>query len=134
MQTLVFHCGKMETNEKRIFEKRAGDETASFQNISLGKYLSSNDPAVYEIEFLLKRNSVFDSGKAAWVEPVLFQDAEPRPTPDEKGVEQIRQANRGANVIIMLLDAAGARHFQQIRIRSKYCAEFRCFIARRYFV
>jgi arylsulfatase A-like enzyme len=100
------------TTEKQVFEKRAGDETASFENLSLGKYIFSTEPAVYEIEFRLNRNSVFDSGKAAWIEPQLLQDAEKKSSVDDEAVERIRTNHEGANVIIMLLDAAGAKHFQ----------------------
>ncbi|HSE40611.1 MAG TPA: sulfatase-like hydrolase/transferase, partial [Acidobacteriota bacterium] len=98
--------------DKHIFEKKAEDGIVSFEDIPLSKYISSNDPSVYQIELRLKRNSIFDSAKAAWIEPVLYQDAEEPLQVGREALDQFRMPNRNANVIIMLLDAAGARHFQ----------------------
>ena len=111
-------------SEKRIFQKRTDKEILSFEDVALSKHVTSSEPAIYEIELGLKRNSVFDSGKAAWIEPVLFQDALDSPDVNQEIVEGIRKANRGANVIVIVQDAAGAKHYQTYGYNRKTAPNF----------
>jgi arylsulfatase len=96
--------------EQVIFQKRTDQEFTSKQFIDLSKYIHSSQPELYKIEFHIKRNSVLDTGKAAWVEPVLNQGVVNRPKFSGTNIEKIREANENANVMIVLLDAAGAKH------------------------
>ncbi|MCI0613606.1 sulfatase [bacterium] len=97
--------------EQRIFQKHVTTYIVQNEKILLSKYLTSNEPQIYEIEFKLQRNSILDSGNAAWVEPFLYQGFSPKEQPSASTIEKVRQANNGANVIIIILDAAGAKHF-----------------------
>jgi choline-sulfatase len=97
--------------DQRIFQKHATTKVVQNEKILLSKFLKSDDPQVYEIEFKIQRNSILDSGNAAWIEPILYQASSSQNQPSAKSIEELRQENTGANVIIIVLDAAGAKHF-----------------------
>lgn len=96
--------------EKRIFVKRLVDKTLQYQTISLGDIVKS--PDIYQIRFCIGRNSVFDDGQTAWLQPTVVVEAQsPKVIAEDPRVDALRHANQGANVVIMLLDAGGAKHF-----------------------
>ncbi|HEY7160299.1 MAG TPA: sulfatase [Acidobacteriota bacterium] len=97
--------------DQRVFQKHVTNDIAENEKILLEKYLKSDEPQIYQIEFKLHRNSILDSGNAAWIEPILYQDFSPQNGPSARAVEELRQENNGANVIIIILDAGGAKHF-----------------------
>lgn len=97
--------------DQRIFQKHVTTNIAQKEKILLSKYLTSNEPQIYEIEFKLQRNSILDSGNAAWIEPILYQGFSSQNQPASGSIQKLRRANNGANVIIIVLDAAGAKHF-----------------------
>ena len=97
--------------DQRIFQKHVTTQIVQNEKILLSKYLKSNEPQIYEIEFELQRNSILDTGNAAWIEPILYQGFSPPNRPSGEAIEKVRHANNGANVIIIVLDAAGAKHF-----------------------
>jgi arylsulfatase A-like enzyme len=97
--------------EQRIYQEHVTANIARNEKILLSKYLTSDEPEVYEIEFKLQRNSILDTGNAAWIEPLLYQGFSPQKQPSGEEIEELRQANNRANVIIIILDAAGAKHF-----------------------
>lgn len=99
--------------EREIYRKRSTDDLLDFQVIPLARYLQS--PDIYRIEFRLERNSIFNDARTGWLQPVLWTDSVASPIrmtqTADPALEQLRKANRDANVIIMLLDAGGAKHF-----------------------
>jgi choline-sulfatase len=97
--------------DQRIFEKNAKQKTSSRETILFSKYLTNAEPAPYQIEFKIDRNSILDPGTTAWVEPRLYQNFSKEAEIPKSKVDDIRDNNDGANVIIVLLDAAGAKHF-----------------------
>lgn len=96
--------------EKRIFHRRLADRTLLFESIPLSSFVPS--PDVYRIQFKIERNSIFNDTQTAWLEPSVTVDAPPpvRITEDPRR-EALRQANQGANVVLIVLDAGGAKHF-----------------------
>ncbi len=96
--------------EQRVFQKRVVEENMRNEQIPLSKYVPANEPDVYEIEFKLQRNSILDSGKAAWIDPMLYQGFSEQKQSSKEAIQGIRRANERANVIVMILDAAGAKH------------------------
>jgi len=97
--------------DQRVFQKHATTNIVQNEKILLSSYLKSDEPQVYEIEFKLQRNSILDSGNAAWIEPILYQGFSSQDQPSAKAIEELRQENNGANVMIIVLDAGGAKHF-----------------------
>jgi len=97
--------------DQRIFEKNAQQKTSSRETILFSKYISSAEPAPYQIEFKIDRNSILDPGITAWIEPHLYQNLPDEPEVSKSKIDDIRDDNDGANVIIVLMDAAGAKHF-----------------------
>jgi choline-sulfatase len=97
--------------DQRIFQKHVIAGIAENEKILVSQYVKSDEPQIYEIEFKLQRNSILDSGNAAWIEPILYQGFSTPQGPSGKAVQEVRQENSGANVIIIVLDAAGAKHF-----------------------
>lgn len=99
--------------ERRIFYKRATEEALGYESIDLSSFIPNQKSSLYEIEFRTERNTIYDSGKTAWIRPVLVQD--PLPQPDysryTEQMQALRKANRGANVVLLLLDAGAAGHF-----------------------
>ncbi len=97
--------------DQHIFEKRATQKTSTREAILFSKYIHEIEPQPYQIEFKVDRNSILDSGTTAWIEPQLYQDL-PKESEVSKGkLDDIRDDNENANVVIVLLDAAGAKHF-----------------------
>lgn len=101
-----------EAQERVIFEKRLTDRGLGFEQIDLSKYLSKKDDSIYEIAFQIQRNSIFDKGETAWIEPSLMQQISKRQKqfPDNS-LTQVRSLNRNANVIVVVLDAGAAKHY-----------------------
>lgn len=97
--------------EKRIYYKHSTTSELSRAEISLASYMPPGHETISELEFRLERNSIFDADRAAWIDPVLTLDIPAPETQHEPVLETIRQSNRGANVVFMLLDAGGAKHF-----------------------
>lgn len=97
--------------DQRIFEKKATQKISSRESILFSKYITSIEPQPYQIEFKIDRNSILDSGTTAWIEPQLYQSFPKEPEVSKGKVDDIRDANEDANVIVILLDAAGAKHF-----------------------
>lgn len=97
--------------EQRIFEKKATQKTSSRETIPFSKYITSTEPQPYQIEFKIDRNSILDSGITAWVEPILYQAPSKESVVSKSKIDDIRDDNEDANVIIVLMDAAGAKHF-----------------------
>jgi arylsulfatase A-like enzyme len=97
--------------EQRIFKKKATQKASSRETILFSKYISAIEPQPYQIEFKIERNSILDSGTTAWIEPLLYQGAPNEPEISNNKLDDIRDDNDDANVIIVLLDAAGAKHF-----------------------
>ena len=96
--------------EQPVFQKRAFDDVASHKSIQLSKFITTTEPEVYKIEFNIRRNSIIDSGKTAWIEPELYQGFTTPKESSLEAVDKLRRANERANVIIIILDAAGAKH------------------------
>lgn len=99
--------------EREIYHKRATDSFLDSREIALAPFLQS--PDVYRIEFRLERNSIFNDARTGWLQPVLLVDPVSAPVRATQSagldLESLRRANRDANVIIMVLDAGGAKHF-----------------------
>lgn len=99
--------------EREIYHRRVTDNLLDFQEIPLARFLHS--PDIYRIEFRLERNSIFNDARTGWLQPILSVDSVAAPVrmtqTADPDLESLRKANRDANVIIMVLDAAGARHF-----------------------
>ena len=97
--------------DHRIFEKKATQKASSREAILLSKYITATEPQPYQIEFKIIRNSILDPGTTAWIEPQLYQGLPKDPEISKDKVDDIRDDNENANVIIILLDAAGVKHF-----------------------
>lgn len=97
--------------DQRIFEKNAKQKTSSRETILFSKYITAAEPQPYQIEFKIDRNSILDSGTTAWLEPRLYQKLPKEAEVSKSKIDDIRDDNDGANVIIVLMDAAGAKHF-----------------------
>jgi arylsulfatase A-like enzyme len=94
-----------------IYKKDADSSTYDFRRISLARFVLEEKSAVHEIEFHLQRNSILDNGRAAWIEPALFLNSERQSdAPDLEQIETLRRNNNRANVVLIILDAAGAKH------------------------
>ncbi|MCI0613605.1 sulfatase-like hydrolase/transferase [bacterium] len=98
-------------SDQQIFEKKATQQTSSRESILLSKYITTAEPQTYQIEFNIDRNSILDSETTAWIEPLLYQGLPNEPELSKSKIDDIRDANENANVIIVLLDAAGAKLF-----------------------
>lgn len=97
--------------ERIIFEKRLTEQGSGFEKIDLSRFLTDGD-AFYEILFRIRRNTIFDRGKTAWIRPILAQDSvKQQPDMPQHVMDQIRSGNQNANVIVIVLDAASAKHF-----------------------
>jgi choline-sulfatase len=92
--------------ERVAFARRVTDDEAAFHEVTLPS--DSLDP-VYDVVLKLVRNSAFSGDQTGWIEPTLSYTSPPEVP--RKCVGRIRRANRQANVVVMVLDAAGARHF-----------------------
>lgn len=101
-----------EPQGKQIFYKRVTDKTTAYQEVRLPQF--SKGPNIYQIEMQIERSSSFTSSKTAWLNPVISQnsvEARPRTQVSDGSLQTIRQQNQNANVMIILLDAAAAKHF-----------------------
>jgi arylsulfatase A-like enzyme len=105
--------------EQTIFQEKATDDYTSRESIALSKYINASEPEVYKIEFHINRNSILDSGKTAWIEPVLYQGFTSRNDTPEESISKLRRENERANVIIIIMDAAGAKHLQSYGYQRK---------------
>ena len=97
--------------EKTIYTKRLTENATLNESLSLAPFV--DQPGLYQIEFRLERNSIFDDSVTAWLEPTLLVD-QPKTVDwsvQNAEMDTLRHINSGANVVIMLLDAGGAKHF-----------------------
>jgi arylsulfatase A-like enzyme len=98
--------------EQIIFEKRLTEKGIGFKQLELSPYLAKDGDTIYEILFRIRRNSIFDNGKTAWVAPYLIQKSTKKQlSKSEEHLSRIRELNRRANVILVVLDAAASKHF-----------------------
>lgn len=98
---------------KEIFYKRVTEKTSAYQHVPLPGDLKADPDTLYQIELEIDRNSSFTSSRTAWLNPTISQKpvySEP-PAISEATIQSLRQQNRDANVIIILLDAAAGTHF-----------------------
>ena len=97
--------------DQRIFEKNATQRISSRETINFSKYITNTETTPFQIEFKIIRNLILDSGTTAWIEPRLYQELPNEAEVSKSKIDDIRDDNDGANVIVVLLDAAGAKHF-----------------------
>ncbi|HET6267981.1 MAG TPA: sulfatase-like hydrolase/transferase, partial [Acidobacteriota bacterium] len=97
--------------QKTIYTKRLTEDATLNESLPLAPFV--DQPGLYQIEFRLERNSMFDDRVSAWLEPTLLIDPPQMAdwSAQSAEIEALRQINAGANVVIMLLDAGGAKHF-----------------------
>ncbi len=99
-----------EGKEERIFERHQDTADTTENRVELAKYIG-NPGSTYELEFRIQRSSIFDGGRAAWLEPQLEFGPAPAPTVNPDAINALRYNARNANVVFIILDAAGAKHF-----------------------
>lgn len=99
------------TPDRIVFTKRVSDQSSGFMRLNLGPYVKSPDD-VHEIVFSIQRNSIFDRGISAWIQPLLIQNASDHARQDRQiTLRQIRNQHQGANVMVVVLDAGAAKHY-----------------------
>jgi len=98
--------------ERNLFQKQVARRSTEFVRLPLASWIPENRASIYRIRFQIARDST-DREQTAWLQPVLEMDApERQQSPDiqDRGAV-LRNANKKANVVVILLDAARADHF-----------------------
>lgn len=96
--------------EKEIFHQRLTDQGLKYVELPLAPFVRKKD--IYQIKFHLKKGMVFGDRETGWLQPTLFlNDSEQLSWTKDAHLETLRLANTDGNVVLIVLDAAGAKHF-----------------------
>lgn len=95
-----------------ILQKVVSQKSTEFFRLPLSAWIPEDSASIYRIRFQITRDSI-GRAQTAWLQPVLETDRVARKERAEiqEHAETMRRANKDANVVVILLDAARADHF-----------------------
>ena len=98
---------------KLIFQRRANQTVYETARIPLRPYVNEGGVGVpHKLEFRIARDTAFGDGKTAWIEPRLQYHSDRPKKPGAKSASAVlRKTMDGANVLLIILDAASVRRF-----------------------